>query len=325
MSTYSTHLGIDLAKDKFDVCLLTQPEQRHASFANSPKGFGQLLAWLKQHKAPDARACMEATGRYGHALAAFLYKKNIAVSVVNAAAIHFFARSQMSRNKTDAYDAQLIARYSRDYQPRLWQPRTPEIQQLQALVRTREQLVQSRVIARQRLSETPALTARFFREQIQLLARQIKAVEREIHSLAQGEGEMAQALQLLMSIPGIAQTTAATVLATMPEVEQLASARQLAAFAGVTPRQSQSGKSAGKTRLSKLGHSRLRKALYLPAVCALRRNPRVRALAQKLAEKGKAKMVIVGAAMRQLLHLCYGVLKNKTPFAADYLKATPAK
>ena len=119
-------------------------------------------------------------------------------------------------------------------------------------------------------------------------------------------------------IPGVGTVTAATVLAIMPEIDQLDNARQLAAFAGVTPSQRQSGTLFGRTRMSKLGHRRLHKALYFPAITALRCNPRVQALAIRLAQKGKAKMVIVGAAMRLLAHLIFGVLKNRTAFDPAY-------
>ena len=131
-------------------------------------------------------------------------------------------------------------------------------------------------------------------------------------------------MQWLPSIPGVGEITAVTVLAILPPLDQLESARQLAAFAGVTPSQKQSGSKTGKTRMSKLGHSRLRRALYFPALAALRCNPRAQALAQRLKQKGKSKMVIVGAVMRLLIHLIFGVLKNQSSFDPNYLNGHAA-
>ena len=106
-----------------------------------------------------------------------------------------------------------------------------------------------------------------------------------------------------------------TLLAEMPDISSLEGARQLAAYAGLTPRHRTSGTSVrGKSTLSKMGSSSLRKALYFPAISAKNHNPLLKAFAQKLAKKGKHTMVIVGAVMRKLLHICFGVLKNKTPF-----------
>jgi transposase len=125
----------------------------------------------------------------------------------------------------------------------------------------------------------------------------------------------------LDSIPGIAETTAATLLAEIVDVTQYRSARQVAAYAGLVPRERYSGSSVrGRTRLSKIGNARLRKALYFPAITALRCSPFFQAWAQGLRERGKCKMSVIGAAMRKLIHLAYGVLKTGQPFDPEWLK-----
>lgn len=317
MNANSPQLGIDVSKFKLDVVLLLPTGTHTATFANQPKGFAALVRWLSGlHASP--RVCLEATGTYGLPVARFLHERGFPVSIVNPLAIHFFGRTQMSRNKTDAHDATLIALYAQQYQPRLWQPPTPAKEHLQQLIRLREQLLESRVLAQQHLESTPAATAKFFRAQIRLLDRQIAALEKQLHEAVQADALFAQAVALLTSIPGVGFVTAVTVLAIMPPLDQLQSARQLAAFAGLTPSQRQSGLFAGRSRLSKLGHRRLRKALYFPALTALRCNRRIQSLAIRLAQKGKGKMVIVGAAMRLLTHLIFGVLKNQIPFDPHY-------
>ena len=127
--------------------------------------------------------------------------------------------------------------------------------------------------------------------------------------------------ELLVSIPGIGQTTAAKFLAEIMDVKLYGSARQLAAFAGLVPRLHESGSSVrGKARLSKMGAGSLRKALYFPAIAAIKYNPYIKALSARLKERGKCPMQIIGAAMRKLLHIAYGVLKSGRPFDPSLVK-----
>jgi len=128
--------------------------------------------------------------------------------------------------------------------------------------------------------------------------------------------------ELLDSIPGIAETTAATLLAEITDITQYRSARQVAAYAGLVPRERHSGSSVrGRTRLSKIGNARLRRALYFPAITALRCSPLFQAWAAGLRDRGKCKMSVIGAAMRKLVHLAYGVLKTGKPFDPQWAKS----
>lgn len=267
---------------------------------------------------------MEATGRYGLALAEFLHAAQIKISIVNPMLIHFYGRTRMSRNKTDQHDAELIARYCQQHQPRLWRPRRSDLQTLQELVRAREQMIQTRVRTKKHLDEAPQSVTKYFRGQLKTLDRHIKNIEEQIATCVANHPQLRQDVELVSSIDGIGQLTACTVLTIIPAVEQLQSARQLAAFAGVTPSQRQSGSSAGKTRLSKFGHRRLRTALYFPAVVALRANKRAQDLASRMGQKGKTKMVIIGAVMRLLCHLIYGVLRTRRAFDPNYQPASVA-
>lgn len=318
---YPPQLGIDVSKFKLDVVLLLPTGTHTATFANTAKGFQALVRWLARFQT-SPRVCLEATGTYGLPIARFLHERGLPVSIVNPMAIHFFGRTQMSRNKTDAHDAMLIARYAQYHPPRLWQPPTPAQEQLQQRVRVREQLLESRVVAQQHLESAPAASAKLFRAHLRLLDHQIATLEKQLQQAIQTDALLQKAVTLLTTIPGVGFVTAVTVLAIIPPLDQLESARQLAAFAGLTPRQHQSGIFSGRSRLSKMGHRRLRKALYFPALTALRCNSRVQSLAIRLAQKGKGKMVIVGAAMRLLTHLIFGVLKNQTPFDPHYQNKT---
>ena len=126
---------------------------------------------------------------------------------------------------------------------------------------------------------------------------------------------------LLDSIPGSGETTAALLLAEIVDVAQYKSARQVAAYAGLVPRERRSGSSVrGRTRLSKIGNARLRKTLYFPAITALRCSEFFQTWAKGLRERGKCKMSIIGAAMRKLIHLAYGVLKTGKAFDPEWTK-----
>jgi len=137
-------LGIDIAKLKFNVCLINSDGKlKHKVFANTEAGFQQLKAWLAKQKAARVQACLEATGTYGEALALFLHQAGHTVSVINPAAIKAFAGAQLSRTKTDKVDAELIARFCFTQHPPVWTPSAPEIRALQALVRRLEALIEA--------------------------------------------------------------------------------------------------------------------------------------------------------------------------------------
>jgi transposase len=126
---------------------------------------------------------------------------------------------------------------------------------------------------------------------------------------------------LLTSMPGIGDTTAAKMMAEIVEINHYQRARQEAAFAGLVPKHRESGSSVrGKTRMCKVGTGRLRKALYFPAIVATKHNPIIKALSERLREAGKCPMVVIGAAMRKLIHIAYVVLKTGKPFDPHYGK-----
>lgn len=311
-------LGIDMAKLKFNACLLnTTGKLKHKVFPNMAVGFQQLDAWLTRHGAPYAHACMEATGAYGEALALHLHKAGPQVSVINPAAVKAFAGSCLSRTKTDKVDAELIARFCVAQRPPAWTPPAPEVRELQALVRRLEALTEMRVAEQNRLEAIIAVESvrSSVEGHISYLNHQIEQSQAAIRQHITSHPGLRRQSELLDSIPGIAETTAATLLAEITDITQYRSARQVAAYAGLVPRERHSGTSVrGRTRLSKIGNARLRKALYFPAITALRCSSFFQAWAEGLRARGKCKMSVIGAAMRKLIHLAYGVLKTGRPF-----------
>ena len=310
------YLGIDISKKTFDVALLTVDGQpKHKKFSNDPEGFRQLDSWLVVQMVGDVHACMEATGHYGNALARHLYEAQHAVSVVNPAGPSAFARAQLSRTKTDKADAIRIAQYCRAHQPFLWTPPREEVATLQALVRRLESLTQMRQMENQRLEGASLLVQDSIKVVVGILEQQMALVEKQISDHIDQHPDLKRQSDLLESIPGIGSKTAAALLCELGDWTRFGSARAAAAYAGLVPRLRESGTSVrGRSSLCKLGNRRLRKALYFPAMSALRHNPVLIAMSERLSLAGKSKMAILGAAMRRLVHLAFGVLKSGKPF-----------
>lgn len=173
-------VGIDIAKDTFEVCLLNPDSvTESASFANTKAGIKQLQQWLKQQGVKTAQVCLEATGVYGDLVAETLYEWGFTVSVVNPARINAYAASRMQRNKTDALDAALIADYCRTQQPPAWAPPAPELKELRALVRHLDDLKDERQRARNRLDAQTVsqAVARQLKKQVTFLEQQIAETE----------------------------------------------------------------------------------------------------------------------------------------------------
>jgi transposase len=318
-------LGIDIAKLKFNVCLIkTEGKLRHKLFPNTSAGFAQLLEWLSKQGVRSVHACLEATGTYGEALALFLYEAGQRVSVINPAAVKAFAQSRLSRTKTDKVDAELIARFTVAQEPAAWTPTAPEVRELQALVRRLDSLIEMRVAEENRLSSGILVESVrvSLEEHLSYLNQQIKRCEELIRDHINNHPRLRRQSELLDSIPGIGETTAAVLLSEITNPQQYRSARQVAAYAGLVPRERQSGSSLrGRSRLSKIGNARLRKALYFPAITALRCSPFFKAWAEGLQERGKCKMTVICAVMRKLVHLAYGVLKSAQPFDPQWAKS----
>jgi transposase len=322
----ATHtLGIDIAKRNFEVNLraLEQIQDRHsASFPNNLKGFKALQRWLVQlgiDQVALLHACLESTSRYGDALAAWLYSQGYQVSMVNPRRTHHHAESRLCRTVTDRIDAALIADFCAEQRQKLalWEPLACEHRQLQDLTRTRQALVEHRDGFANLLETATGLARKSVQRQIANLQREIQRLEQAIKNLLDQPASCALKAQVALadSVPGVGLLTAATVVAELPPIDKISRANQALALFGLDPKSKTSGDTV-KTpaRLSKMGSKRGRKALYLPAIVALRYNPLICALGQRLKLKGRSGKYVVVAAMRKLLRQIFGVIKSGQPF-----------
>ena len=316
-----THfLGIDVGKSRLDLALVASDGQaRTKHVRNDPAGHRALVRWLGRF-ADDlgaVHACLEASGGYEDDAAVALHAAGLVVSVVNPRRTAAYATAQLRRSKTDAADAALLARFCERERPEPWQPPSDEARELRRLTRAIDALKRDRDRTRSRHDRSAGAARDALQAMLAAYAEQVATLEQAVEAHVAAHPELARRRDLLVSTPGVGPQTAATVLAEIGDVP-FESARAVAAYAGLVPRHHESGTSVRKRpRLSKAGNGRLRRALYFPAICAMRFNPAVRVFAERLLGRGKPKMAVVGASMRKLVQICYGVLKSGRPFDAS--------
>jgi len=320
-------LGIDVAKETLDVALSDGIHMNHDQFVNTQTGHEQLEQWLRKQSALNIHVCLEATGQYGDGVAEYLFAQGFPVSVVNPARIKHYANSKLRRNKTDKADAQLIAEYCIRENPAIWTPPPASFKDLQTLVRHLEDLqgIKQQESNRLQSGVHTSFVLNSLASMCDFLDEQIKQTKIVIQDHINQHEELKRMQNLIVTIPGIGKLTAAKLLGEIRNILDFQSARQLAAYAGLTPRNFLSGTSVHKkSRLSKTGNANLRKALYMPAVVAIKHNPIIHSFCARLSQSGLKPMEVVGAAMRKLLHLVFGILKSGRPFDPNYLNSLQA-
>ena len=311
------YLGVDVSLKTLEVANATgQWLQR---FPNTPQGQLQLLAWLAELSDAPCQLVVEPTSVYHHALMDGLTRQGIPYALINPAQTAAFARVQRQRAKTDAGDARLLAQLGESQQLPPSNPPDPVQEELRTLRRHQEWLEHQRQAVRNR-QHTAQASPRTPHEVLDSLERTIAQLGEEIQQTAAAIAALLERHQswqaqvaLLRSVVGIGYKSAVLLLSEMPLVARCGPAKAWVAYAGVNPEPRQSGES-GHSRLCRQGSAVVRAALYMPAVTAMRRNPAIHALNERLKERGKTGMERVMAAMHKLLRQCFGVLKSGQPF-----------
>lgn len=318
-----SQIGVDVGSKEL-VCAMQRAGQRMplATFANTTAGHKKFIHWAAKGGRP-ARVCLEATGVYGLEFALALHHaKNVEVMVVNPRAIKDFSRACMHRAKTDAVDAGGILDYLERMPFTAWQPPAPEIMELQAITRRIEQLNTelTREKNRRHASEfaggaSADAIANDIEVNIHHVERRIERMQQSGLQLVRGVPELATKLAHLVSAKGIGEASAMRLLAELLVLSDDLAAPQWVAHAGLDPRPYDSGTSVHRPRrISKVGNSRLRAALYMPALVAIQHDPNVKAFYSKLVAAGKKPMQGIVAVMRKLLHAIWGMLKHDKDF-----------
>ena len=322
------YLGIDISKDTFDACLLREGQKtRKSKFNNAPHGFAMLEKWLKSHDSRLPHTCVEATGIYDLALCEYLYSSGYKISRMNPLQIKKFGQAEMLRSKTDSSDSALIAKFCKIMNPRAWKPDPKAVKELRELVRCLDGIIDDQVRVKCRLEKSSKgvlISKKYLLRQLASLKDLMKELEDEIQLIIEKYPQMLADSKLLTSIPGVGQKSINRILAHIRSIDDYEGARELAAHLGITPCHRQSGTSVnGSSPISKMGNAKLRKALYLPTMTAMRHNPVIARFAQRLTHAGKAPKVVILASMRKLIHIIFGVLKFKRPF--DLVLAEPKR
>jgi transposase len=297
--------GIDIAKEHLDIHL--QPSGAALRVTNDEAGLKQLLAWLRG--VTITRVVFEATGAYHRELERTLAQAGLAYAKVNPRQVRCFAQALGWQAKTDRIDAKLLAHYGTLIEPRDSQPRSAAAAELCALVTARRALVKDRtaVLCRAKTLESQLLK-RQATAQLRQIERHIAAIEQACRDLIAADEGLRAKLVILESIPGIGAATAAALLADMPELGQL-DHKQVASLAGLAPITRESGTWKGKSFI-RGGRPHLRRALYMPALVAMRVNPTLKDKYQALIAAGKPAKVAIVAVMRKLLILANALIRD---------------
>ena len=326
-------LGIDVSKDRLDRAVLAaeagKPLGRRA-FPNDAGEAERVAVWAARVSGAavaDTHVILEATAAYHEPVAHRLVALGLRVSIVDPAQVRSFAKGIGILGKTDRIDARLLARYGQLVRPKAWQPPAKAVADLQALMARLDDVEADLRREESRLEQArtrgcPGIVERSLLESAASLRSRRQDLRRAIVAHVAAHGELQAGLERLLTIPAVGPKTATRMLALL-RARGFEGARQAAAYLGLVPVERQSGKSVrGRPRLSRAGNPRLRAALYMAAVVGIRRNPDLKAQYERLLKAGKCKMAALGAAMRKLVHLCFGVLRGGGDYRAGM--TTPA-
>lgn len=315
-------LGIDIAKLSLDCAILSSAGSKplgRRSFPNSAEGVDRAARWVARvsgAEVADTHVIVEATAAYRELTAHRLAAAGMRVSIVNPARVRSFAKALGILGKTDRIDAQLLARYGQLVCPKLWSPPAKALRDLRSLIARLDDVEADLRREENRLEQArtrgcPDLVEESFLASIAALKVRTAELRGGIAAHIAADADLQSGLERLMTIPAVGSKTATRMLLLL-RARAFDSARQAAAFLGLVPVERTSGTSVrGRATLSRAGDHQLRAALYMAAVVGIRRNPDIKAQYDRLLCRGKCKMAALGAAMRKLVHLCFGVLKNE--------------
>ncbi len=313
--------GIEVSQDTLLVALRAHhPDQPRREFPNTAKGHQALLRFL-QHAARPVRVAMESTGLYGLDLALTLHQAGVEVMVANPRAVRHFAHAMMQRSKNDRLDARVLCEFAARMPFVAWRPPSPSALKLVAVARRLEALTDMLAAEKNRrhaasLSQAiPPIIRRDVQRSIQTQQRAIERLTRAVQEFILDDPELSRRFELLLSIPGVGETSAVHLLAELTLLPADMNVRQWVAYAGLDPREYTSGTSVHKkVRISKSGNKHLRRALYMPALVAVQHQPHLRAFYEHLQARGKTKLQALVATMRKLLHALFGMFKHNQLF-----------
>jgi transposase len=301
-------VGIDVSKDKLDVAVLGKKPIEQ--FANMKRGIANVVRYVKQFK--PKLIVVEATGGYEEALVLALFEAGVPVALVSPQRVRQYARAKGLLAKTDQIDAQILADFGKNIQPRLFVGKSEERRKLSALVGRRTQLNGMLQAEKNRLRITSVEVKSSVKRIIAFLKAELKELNVQIQAFLKEHEEFGEQEKLLRTARSVGPVTAATLLADLPELGQL-DRKQIAALVGVAPMNRDSGRKRGY-RKTKGGRPDVRRALYMATLTGIRYNPILKPHYEQLVERGKEKKVAITACMRKFLTILNAMMRDQQPF-----------
>jgi len=314
MERMKTYVGVDISKLHFDVAIEESGKYHHYRFENERKGFKLFSKLLVKEV---SQVVMEASGPYYLKLADYLNEEGIVVSVINPLVIRRFCQMRMTRTKTDKKDAKMIAEYGKTEKPKEWSPEAEYVAELRQLQATSDLLNKNRT-SLMRQKESVSVLPFVSKEVLKTIEKSIKECEQHIEELEQRMQEIirfhhGKMYEQLQSIPGLGKKTALLLIVLTSGFTKFENARQLSSYIGTCPRIFESGSSVkGKSRITKMGMSRIRAMLYMCSWSAKKCNETCKALYDRLVENGKAKRPALIAVVNKLLKQAFAIATQGT-------------
>jgi transposase len=333
-------LGIDVAQKELVVCLsklnsdLSIDHYANKVFSNKEAGFVALIKWVKKLTIENVEIhfVMEATGVYHQKFAYYLDANGFNVSIVLPNKISNYMRTLENRTITDKTCAEAIAQFGLERKLDKWHKPNIIYKNLQQLTREREQIIEERSIVKNQLhaenaeAEPNANSIKRLKARIKFLSQQEKEIKQDIEKCIKKDESIEKEINNITTIPGVGRLTATIVLAETNGFELIRNKKQLISYSGLDVREKQSGTSIkGKPRISKKGNKFLRKAMFFPALSAVKYEQNYKEIYARLVSKSGIKMKGLVAVQRKLLELIYIIFKNKTVYQSDYIKEKRAQ
>ena len=328
---FKHYVGIDVSKNTLDVAVITNANDKpnHIQISNNKSGFKQLTSWFKKmanFNFSTTLFCMEHTGIYNNPVIDFLTKLRCTIWVENA--MHIQKSIGFQRGKNDKVDAQRIAVYALKNKEDLktFKPKRESIESLKVLSSLRDQLIGSKKEFKTRLSEYQkfgiknaiALMEKTMKNSIKGIDKDLKNIEDEIQKIINSDQQLKQMYELMLSVVGVGHVTALQLIVHTNEMTLVDNPRSLACHCGVAPFERSSGLFKGKARVSHVANKRLKTALHMAALSAMKLDTDLKIYYERKVAEGKSKMSVINAIRNKLAHRIFAVVKRETPYQREY-------
>lgn len=318
------YVGIDVGKNKLDCLWLREIQSEKVKtkvFKNHREDFENIAQWLMKvtsAQPEQLHVTLEATGVYHEGIAGFLFHLGFQVCVVNPARAKEFAKALGVTHKTDKADSLLLARFGYQMNPKRWTPEAAEIRKLKALIKRIESIekdIQRELNRKEQaeIADDSSVVTKSIDSIVSVLVKEKERLTEELDTHIDSHSTLKKQRYLLESIPGVGPVVSRLMLSVLSS-HQFEKAGSVSAYLGLIPKIRESGTLKGRSMLSKVGPPNIRAKIYMAAVVAKQHNPDVKALYDRLKNRGKTHMQALGAAMRKLVQICFGVVKHQSEY-----------